>query len=118
MFEIGLSECLLVLIVALFLVKPQDLPKLIAYAKKCIKSFNKIKQEVQSVVTNIESESGLTEIKQDVDEILKESATHSVRDEVGNYHPAYDISDFLEDNENEDGGKKHDDIRTFSRVED
>ena len=117
MFEIGLSECLLVITVALFLIKPQELPKIIAYIKNCMRSFNKIKQEIKSVITSIETESGLMKVKKDVDEILKESSTRYVRDESGNYHPAYDISDFLEDDENKDK-KKHDDIRAFSRVKD
>jgi sec-independent protein translocase protein TatB len=54
MFDIGSSEIFLILLVAIILINPKDLPSIIKKAKVFLQNFSSIKQEFTQTITKLE----------------------------------------------------------------
>ncbi len=54
MFDIGSSEIFLILLVAIILINPRDLPAIIKKSKVFLQNFSNIKQEFSKTITKLE----------------------------------------------------------------
>ena len=89
MFDVGLSEVLVIVLVAFFLISPKDIPEITRALKVALNKLKKLKE-------NFLDESGLKDdlagIKNDIN-----SATKHIVDLEGNIQEAYDLSDIIPD---------------------
>lgn len=94
MLDLSLVEILLIGVVALIVVGPQDLPKVIKQIIKFLKSMQGFTQDIKQSVTDLADESGINEIKKDVNDDMK-----YIIDQNGEFQEIYDINDFLEEDD-------------------
>ena len=66
MFDVSWSELLVIAFVAIILTKPEDLPKIIKTLKTFTRSLNSFKSEFFKILKNIEEESGIRDISEDI----------------------------------------------------
>ena len=79
MFDIGLTEIIVVIIVASVMLDIKDLPKIIKVVKQIIQYLNEIIADVKKIYTDIEQE------------------TNKIIDLDGNEQVTYDLSDIMPD---------------------
>ena len=79
MFDIGLTEIIVVIIVASVMLDIKDLPKIIKVIKQIIQYLNEIIADVKKIYTDIEQE------------------TNKIIDLEGNEQVTYDLSDIMPD---------------------
>jgi sec-independent protein translocase protein TatB len=97
MFDFSFSELALVVVVALLVVDPKDIPGML---RTCIKWFREVRgitDEVRSSVKNLMDESGVTELRDEMESDLREvaEAPRYIEDQDGKLQRVYDISDFV-----------------------
>ncbi len=86
MFDLSFAELLLISVVALVVIGPQDLPKVIRAVMNLFKQVQGMMQDVRQSVDDIVNESG-------VDDFKKE--TRYLIDQNGDYQEIYDISELM-----------------------
>lgn len=90
MFEFSLSELSVVMLVALLLIGPEELPGLI----RTIRNFSRKSQQMLKEFTNsIMEMDEIDGLKQEVKKLNND--IKQIVDAEGNLHEAYDISDIL-----------------------
>lgn len=102
MFGISLTELLIVLGIAIFVVKPKDLPEIANYFGKI---YAKIKKSINYLKTEFEKsqkEIGIDQIKQEFklgidEEEKKDEESQEIVDIYGNIHKVSKISDLRTD---------------------
>jgi sec-independent protein translocase protein TatB len=105
MFGISLSELLLILLVAIFLVKPKDLPDIIRsiseFLSKIMDFKNEVTSLIQDVTNDITKDSDLDMIKKNLEDIksstdLKEIFSYRGRnyilDQDGDVRELFDLA--------------------------
>ena len=95
MFDFSFGEIALVVLVALLVVGPKDLPIVMHTIGKWFGHLRVITDEFKAGMKSVIGEDHLSDIKKDLGEIHEE--IKYIKDDQGNYHRAYDISDFLEE---------------------
>lgn len=109
MFNIGLGEIVVILLVALLVVGPEDLPKV---ARGIAKAIKYIKNSVQEVVKTLNLEEEITEIKE-MNDLVKETlqeanpvhmlekelgeVKQNIDEAVGQVNPAADLAKEIND---------------------
>ncbi len=85
MFDVAWSEILVVLVVAILIVKPEDVPQLIDFARKMMRKFSFFKNEARGLYHEMEKE--FDEIKDDFT---------LIKNDEGEEFKSYDISELME----------------------
>lgn len=88
MFDLSLTEILLVLVVAIIFLGPEDLPKVARTLAKVARSIRYIGGEVRRAIDDVIH----------ADDIMappKASPRKFILDDQGNYREIYDIDDFI-----------------------
>ena len=88
MFGISLTEFIVIIIVAMVFIKPDDIPSIIKTSKTILKKFTAIKKEYSHTINNLQQELGFDDEEQDYNFII---------DDNGKPHMAYDIKDLKDD---------------------
>lgn len=88
MFDLSLVELLFIAVVALVVIGPKDLPKVIAAMLRLLRQFQDAFADLRSQVNDIVDESGVKETQQELKTII---------DQHGRVQEVYDISDFLDE---------------------
>lgn len=94
MFDLSLIELLFIAVVALVVIGPQDLPKVLGYALRLFKQLKGAMADIRSQVDEIIEESGVKEAQEDIQTII---------DENGKIQRVYDISEFVDEDEKSQG---------------
>ena len=106
MFGISLVELLFALLVAIFLVKPSDMPQIARYLGKTYSKFKKIVKSFKDNFEDIKKEAGFEQIKQEFDLAAsdqdrendkKSKKTTQIVDIYGKTHHVLDISSIRPD---------------------
>jgi sec-independent protein translocase protein TatB len=80
MFNIGMMELLVILIIAFLIVGPKDLPKVARWIARCIKKAKGYVEQFKEDMGLDEIEEGVKKVKAEADEVLKEAdVTEDVR---------------------------------------
>jgi len=95
MFDFSLSELLLIAVVALVVIGPQDLPKVLRATFKFFKQIQDTLGEVRRSFDEIVTTSGIDEVKKDLDRELAKDAKFII-DQNGEYQQIFDVSDLME----------------------
>lgn len=96
MFDLSLVELLFVGVVALLVVGPQDLPKVIKAIVKAIKSVQGFSSEIKKSMNELVDETEIKQIQSDLSKEMK-----YIVDQNGEFQPIYDITDMLEEEDDE-----------------
>ena len=87
MFGIGISEIIVILIVFVIVVRPQDYKEIILQFKKivavCLSTKNQIMHEINSIADG--------DTKKDIDALISDLADGEIKDEQGNFHKYYKL---------------------------
>ncbi len=114
MFDIGWSEMAIVLLVALIIIGPRDLPKVARTAGRWIGKARALARDFQRSLEDIAREAELDEIKKGIEKVgsadLKGGITKTI-DPEGELSRAFDFSD-ADEKPAADGGKDSGDNRT------
>lgn len=86
MFDLSFAELLLISVVALVVIGPQDLPKVIRAVMNLFKQVQSMVQDVRQSVDDIVNESGVEDFKKE---------TRYLIDQNGDYQEIYDISELM-----------------------
>ncbi len=97
MLDFSFGEIALVVLVALLVVGPKDLPVVMRTIGKWFGHLRAITDEFKNGFKSVMGEDHIADIKKGLNEINEE--IQYIKDEQGNYHRVYDISDFLEERE-------------------
>jgi sec-independent protein translocase protein TatB len=103
MFGFSLAELILVLLVALIFIKPQDLPEIAHFFGKIFYRAKRLFNEVKKSLKDLEKELGIDELKQEVnrgiaEEKLKlEEEMTVIVDMYGNEHQVPNIKELRQD---------------------
>jgi sec-independent protein translocase protein TatB len=99
MFGIGWSELVVIAVVALIVMDPKDIPALIRSVKQFFHKLHLLKQEMLSVINEIDEASGLSELQQDLtqEKVAVNQQLRKIVDLNGNLQDAYDLSDLRPD---------------------
>lgn len=100
MFDISFAELLVVGIVALLVLGPEEMPKVLRAVMRFLRSLKAMAQEVQEGVESLVDEPEIKEMKN----ALKAERRYLI-DEAGNYQEVFDISDLMQDEEKEKKGE-------------
>lgn len=95
MFDFSWGELIIVAIVGLLLIGPEDLPSVIRTVKKAIQKAKGLGKEFTSQIDEMVDVVDVKGAAQKINEDLK-----TIVDLEGNIQPTYDISDFTGDKEN------------------
>lgn len=87
MLELSLVELLFIGVVALVVIGPQDLPKVLKAMIGLFKQIQGVVNEVRSSVDDLVEESGVHDVKEDMKYII---------DQNGEYQRIYDIDELIE----------------------
>ena len=89
MFDISLTEILLVLVVAVVFLGPEEIPRIVKMLAKVVRSIRYISGEVRRAVDEVIN-------IEDVNSLGKKSGPRKfILDDHGNYREIYDMEDFL-----------------------
>lgn len=88
MFDISLTEILLVLVVAIVFLGPEEIPRIVKMLAKITRSLRYISGEVKRVVDEVIN-------TEDLHSFGKPSPRKFILDDQGNYREIYDLDDFL-----------------------
>ena len=113
MFGFSLAELLVVGLVGLIFIKPQDLPEIANFAGKSFFRAKKYLNDLKKHFKEVEKDIGLDEIKHELNRgIAEESAKLKdleatiIVDMDGNEHKVHDIEDIRDDLSKEDAQKE------------
>jgi Sec-independent protein translocase protein TatA len=90
MLDISFGELALIVIVAAFVIKPQDVPALIQKITGWIRQFRAFSQQLREQFTGFAGAEEIAKLKEE----LQEQAKY-IRDAEGKLYRSYDISDLL-----------------------
>lgn len=91
MFDLSLVEILFIAVVALVVIGPQDLPKVLRAVMRTFRQFQEAYSDIRSQVDDLVEESGIRESRKDIQTII---------DQHGEIQQVYDLSDFLDEDGN------------------
>lgn len=92
MFDIGWSEVMVIGVVAVLVVGPKDLPKVIQWMQRTVRTLHQYKQEMVKLWgETFQEETTLSDLKDDLTTLHKE--VKYVVDLEGNLQRIYDVSD-------------------------
>ena len=94
MYDFSFNELLIVAIVAILVVGPKDLPKILAYVRNLLSKLKSLGQEVTSGLDEVINQAEVKDVASKVNEDLK-----TIIDLEGKEQVTYDISDFLKEDE-------------------
>lgn len=94
MFDFSLGELLLIAVVALVVIGPQDLPKVLHATFKFFRQVQDVLSEVRRSFDEVVATSGIDEVRKDLDRELNKDAKFII-DQHGNYQQIYDVSDLM-----------------------
>lgn len=89
MFDISLTEILLVLVVAIVFLGPEEIPRIVKMLAKVTRSLRYISGEVKRAVDEVINTEDLNALGK------KSSPRKFILDDQGNYREIYDLDDFL-----------------------
>ena len=95
MFGLSFSELLIILVVAVLIVGPNDLPRVIRAVGRFMRGISALGSEIRRQVDEVIGNEEMEELKR-----LRESIGKQKRyliDQNGEYQETFDISDFLKD---------------------
>lgn len=104
MFGMAWSELLVILVVALVVMNPKDIPAVVRTVRECIGKLQDMKREMMSVIHSMDQSTGISEMHQS----LKQEAAavnqqiRKIVDLDGNLQDAYDLSDLRPDLKSDD----------------
>lgn len=92
MFGISFDELLIVILVAVLFVRPQDVPTFAKGYKSSVKSIRKMKKSAEDFFVDFHNRTlNFTESDANDDDV---SSASYIMDEQGNIHKSYDISEY------------------------
>lgn len=95
MFGLSFSELIVILVVAILVVGPQDLPRVVRSVGRFLRGISALGQEVRRQVDEVIGDDEISELKR-----LRETIRNQknfIIDQNGEYQETYDISDFLKE---------------------
>jgi Tat protein translocase TatB subunit len=95
MFDFSFGELALIVLVALLIVGPKDLPRVMHAVGRWFGQFKGMTDDFRSGFKNAMREHQLESVEKDLNDIHNEIGY--IRDAEGNMQPIYKISDFLEE---------------------
>ncbi len=97
MFGLSWAELAVIIIVALLVIGPQDLPPLIRAGKQGMKKLRAFKQEVGGQITALLDETELSDTKAELEKEAKaiNDKMRYIVDQEGQLQETYDISDMM-----------------------
>lgn len=98
MFDISFGELILVLAVAVMFIGPKELPVVVRACARGIFRIKHFMHEVRLVMDELAEESGVSDIKREMEEEYARDVK-MIRGDDGKWYEAYDISDFVPKNE-------------------
>lgn len=104
MLGLSWAETFVILIVALIVIGPKDLPPLIRGAKQLIDKLKHLQRDITASFNEALKESGLEEATRDIEQDTK-ALNQDIRyivDMEGNMQPTYDLSDLQREMEKPD----------------
>lgn len=108
MFGFSLAELVVVFLVALIFIKPQDLPEIAYFCGKLFYKGKKLFQEAKNQFKEIQKEAGIQELKDEINRAIAEEKSKFedektvIVDLYGNEHVVSNISQIRSDKEKED----------------
>jgi sec-independent protein translocase protein TatB len=97
MLDFSFGELAVIVLVALLIVGPKDLPKVMHAIGRWFGQFKGIADEFRAGVKSAMRESQLEDVEKDLSDIHNE--INYIRDQNGNLQRVYDISDFMDERE-------------------
>ena len=104
MFGFSLAELLVVFLVALLFIKPDDLPEIARFAGKMVFKGKKALNDLKKYFKDVEQDLGIDELKNEINRgiaeesaKLKELEATIIVDMDGNEHKVYDVQELRED---------------------
>lgn len=94
MFDISLSELLIVALVALLVLGPEEMPKVLRAVMRFFRSIKNFAAEIQQGVESLADEPEIREVKHAI-----QADRRYIIDEAGNYQEVFDISELMKDEE-------------------
>ena len=88
MFDLSLIELLFVAVIALLVIGPKDLPKVLAQLLRLFRQFKSAVADVKSQIDEVVDASSVREAEEEIQTII---------DENGQIQRVYDLSDFLDE---------------------
>lgn len=97
MFGLSWAELAVIIIVALLVIGPKDLPPLIRAGKQGMKKIRAFKQEMTGHITTLLDETELSETKEELEKEAKaiNDKMRYIVDQEGKLQETYDISDLI-----------------------
>lgn len=99
MFDFSFGELALIVLVALLIVGPKDLPKVMHAVGRWFGQFKGISDEFRAGFKTAMREHQLEDLEKDLTSIHTEihKEVGYIRDQQGNMQPIYEVADFLEE---------------------
>ncbi len=97
MLDFSFGELALIVMVALLIVGPKDLPRVMYAVGKWFGQFKVIADDFREGFKSAMSDTHLQDIQKDIQEVHED--IKYIRDQEGNLQRVYDISDFLDERE-------------------
>jgi sec-independent protein translocase protein TatB len=97
MFDFSFGELSLVALVAILVVGPKDLPKVMRAIGRWVGKFRGISDEFRAGMHSAMREMEMHGLQEDAKQVIED--VKYIRDDAGNLQPVYDISDFLDERE-------------------
>lgn len=95
MLGLSWTETLVILIVALLVIKPQDIPPIVRGMRQFFRKCKAIQQEISNTLMEVVDEVELKELKEEVQAINKD--IEYIADMEGNLQETYNIKDLMEE---------------------
>jgi len=84
MFDLSLSEIIIIVVITLIVVKPEDVPGIMRSLGKALGKVKEMAREFTSAISDVSKDTGLSEVKSELREVV---------DLEGNIREAYDVSE-------------------------
>lgn len=97
MFDVSLSELLIVALAALLVLGPEEMPKALRAMMRFFRSLKNLAAEIQQGVESLADEPELKEVKHAI-----QANRRYIIDEAGNYQEVFDVSELMKDEEKKD----------------
>ena len=95
MFGLSWAETLVILVVALIVIKPQDIPGIIRAVRSFFQKCKQLQQEITGSFSDVFNDEDITELKKEVQAINKD--INYIVDMDGNLQETYDVKSLLEE---------------------
>lgn len=94
MFDISFGEILVIVVVAVLLIGPKDLPVVIRSVARGIGQMKRFVHDIKEAFSEVAEASGITDLEAELDKQMT-----LIRGDDGKLYPAYDIDDFVDGSE-------------------